>query len=58
MNNDIVPDARTRAIYDIRQVLQDKKMYINEKNLYIKSIDLLCRVGYYSNHKSILVGNE
>lgn len=35
------------AINDILSVMGDRKMYINEKKLYINSIDLLHKLGYY-----------
>lgn len=35
------------AINDILSVMGDRKMYINEKKLYINAIDLLHKLGYY-----------
>lgn len=49
MNNDdfqLEPSAKC-AINDILCVLGDKKMYINQKKLFIESIDKMYWLGYY-----------
>lgn len=43
---ELLPDAKC-AINDILCVLGDKKMYVNEKKLFIESIDKLYWLGYY-----------
>lgn len=42
------PDKEQQAaINDILCFLGDRKMYVNEKKLYINSIDKLYSLGYY-----------
>lgn len=41
--------ADKRAINDILAVMGDKKMYVNEKKLYLTAIDLLYDLGYYDD---------
>lgn len=50
------------VIHDILYVLRDKKMYINEKKMWLNAIDLLNQLGYYraranSNEKASLFGD-
>lgn len=45
---------KERAIADMSKVIVDKKMYINEKQLYRKFIEFMLENGYYLTHESIL----
>lgn len=51
------------AINDILAVMCDKKMYVNEKKLYLTAIDLLYDLGYYdeginNNEPSLYLRNR
>ena len=41
------PEIDNPAISDVLYVLRDSKMYINEKKMWLKAIDLLNSLGYY-----------
>lgn len=38
---------------DIFKVLSSQTLWINEKQMLLKSIDILLRTGYYSSNRSI-----
>lgn len=44
---EVYHEAKKCAINDILCVLGDKKMYINQKKLFIEAIDKLYRLDYY-----------
>lgn len=44
-----LPLENQLAVNDILSVFGDKKMYIQEKKLYINAIDKLFHLGYYKS---------
>lgn len=51
------------CIDDVLFILRDKRMYITEKKMWLKAIDILERVGYYKasvndNEKASLFGEN
>lgn len=59
-----VSDSSNQAcIHDVLYVLRDRKMYITEKKMWLKAIDILERMGYYKasvndNEKASLFGER
>lgn len=61
MKIEIESSEHQACIHDVLYVLRDKKMYITEKKMWLKAIDILERVGYYKvsvndNEKASLFG--
>lgn len=49
---------RQRAIFDVRQVAQMKMTNFAEKGFLQKHIDILFKLGYYKDNKSIFAGSN
>lgn len=49
MSSSIILDVTDNdaVMHDVLYVLRDKKMYINEKKMWLNAIDLLRHLGYY-----------
>ena len=45
--------ARNNAITDVIYVLKDHSMWLNEKGMLLKAIDILYSLGYYYNNDSV-----
>lgn len=46
---------RNRVLDDIKKIMQDKKMYINEKRYWIEIIKVMAENGYYEECESVIL---
>lgn len=51
-------EERKRAIFDVRQVAQMKMTNFAEKGFLQKHIDILYKLGYYRDNKTIFAGSN
>ena len=63
MKLEVCDSSNQACIHDVLYILRDKKMYITEKKMWLKAVDILERVGYYKasvndNEKVSLFGEN